>query len=514
MYQSLPCLFFSSLSPESFVAHDYSPLQMVNLNSIDFSNIIWYSTAPSTYIFRNVSIYFDRLFINDLNRTAIGYGRSIENYISNVYTNYHFQMFTLHLDGDIAAKPFVANDLIDLFYDGDNTFTGTAFSYRGTTPQINLSLDSTPIGSVSATGGSFVYDYYPSPGSYTLTASYTGPLNYLQQEKQIYIQVNPIPTYVSVTGTPVNLVEGLPLTVDVLVSNPSYTIESGTVSLYNGSTLLTSSSVTATGSATFTVNGLTAGINTIHALYSGPSNYQSSTGTWVQNVTYGLQSDGTVSPTILNYSSGTPFVFTDPQNVNLSATASIMYSTSTGTTITSGSTGSINVSIPVTSYLTDKKIIYAPISANSTSATMMFKVIAPNGTMIDTLAAQISFVLTLNQKINNLRQSQNLKIKDSNGRVVGSATYWKSVGGNFLYNCTVSNGNGAITLSENTDPVVNTGNLVGTQSVEIGIQGTLYFGANNEWRVRTTQTTNEDRLLFEYYDDLKGWTIGVPFIIR
>jgi hypothetical protein len=236
--------------------------------------------------------------------------------------------------------------------------------------------------------------------------------------------------------------------------------------------------------------------------------YLSSTGSLPYNVTFGVSPSGIVSPTILSFTAGTPFLFTDPQNALISQTATILYAP-TGTI--SATSTEMNLTLPVSSYLADKKLIYAPVSTSSTSATLMFKVIGSDGKMIGTLDKQVTFTLALDQQISNSKGSKTMVIKDSFGEIIGSAVYRFQSGGKFIYTCTITNGSGAAIITSNGLPSMNTGNLM--VSSDLSINQYLYFGSNNDWRIRTLSTPTEERLLFEYYDSENSlWVIGVPFI--
>jgi hypothetical protein len=149
-------------------------------------------------------------------------------------------------------------------------------------------LDASALNGTSPVPGSFAYTATPyggsaSPvtsatvlvvGSYTLTATFTptDTIHYTSVSASISFTVNKASPTASVVSSlnPVLLTN--PVTFTATVSSTAST-PTGTISFYDGTTLLASSLALAQGTATYTTSSLTLGTHSIMAIYSGDANF-------------------------------------------------------------------------------------------------------------------------------------------------------------------------------------------------------------------------------------------------
>ena len=198
-------------------------------------------------------------------------------------------------------------------------------------------------------------------GTYRISASYDGINSYGQQAYSpvnagpLDVLVNPAPTNTTVSSShPAGAMYGVAITFTATVTSavtspvPNTLPPDGTVSFYDGSTLLGTASLTpsvgVSSTATFTISSLSVGTHDIVAVYNGdgfPVRYLGSSGSLTQNVT---KADTTTTLT------SSPNPSTYGQSVTLTATVSSTTSgTPTGTVVfrlgsTVLGTGTLNAS--------------------------------------------------------------------------------------------------------------------------------------------------------------------------
>jgi hypothetical protein len=156
---------------------------------------------------------------------------------------------------------------------GTSSFTpgGTVIFFDGSTP---LGIVSVGSGGVTTLNISTL-----SAGSHSLTAAYSGDNNFLTSSSPPLIQVvNLIATTTTLTTSlsPAPLGQAITLTATVTGAVSSSLTLTGTVSFFEGSTLL-GVGIVSGGSATFTTSSLRPGTHTLTAVYSGDLNFIGST---------------------------------------------------------------------------------------------------------------------------------------------------------------------------------------------------------------------------------------------
>ena len=118
----------------------------------------------------------------------------------------------------------------------------------------------------------------PNAGTHTVIVAYSQQTNYAAATSQAEtFTVTPAPVNVSLTPSSWYAKAGTSLTFQAAVSSWSAGApnETGTVSFYDGTTLLSAVPVNANGQASFTTASLPAGTQTINVTYAGGTNYAS-----------------------------------------------------------------------------------------------------------------------------------------------------------------------------------------------------------------------------------------------
>jgi large repetitive protein len=162
---------------------------------------------------------------------------------------------------------------------------------------------------VSVTGGTFVYNASPrsatgsvrgvlneplgpltftyngsstlpvNAGTYAVVASFAGDANYLPASNTTTIVITRSSTAVALTSSPQpsSFTQPVSLSATVTPVAPGAGAPTGTVQFFDGGTALGTAAVQANGRATLTTGGLSAGVHTITASYSGDVNFTDGT---------------------------------------------------------------------------------------------------------------------------------------------------------------------------------------------------------------------------------------------
>jgi hypothetical protein len=113
-----------------------------------------------------------------------------------------------------------------------------------------------------------------APGAHTVTALYSGDVDFAAQSDTLTQQVDKIGTTATITATPASSTYGdtVTLAAKVTPATTAFGLPTGTVSFVDGATTLGTVALAASGSAstaTLTLTGLPAGAHTIKAVYAG-----------------------------------------------------------------------------------------------------------------------------------------------------------------------------------------------------------------------------------------------------
>src|SRR6202453_1932206 len=167
------------------------------------------------------------------------------------------------------------------------TFTVTVIPQTAGTPTgtVTFSDGSTQLGQSTLSNGTATLSTSALViGSHSITASYTGDSNDAASVSSALTQVVATASATTaLTGTPNPASGGQSVTFTATVTPTTSGTPTGTVSFFDGSTLIGSSSLSG-GVATFSTSTLTAGSHSATAVYSGLGNYAGSTSTAVNEV--------------------------------------------------------------------------------------------------------------------------------------------------------------------------------------------------------------------------------------
>jgi hypothetical protein len=184
---------------------------------------------------------------------------------------------------------------------GSGTATGTVTFFDGAASIGSATLD----GSGQATLTTSIL----GAGGYSITAQYSGDGNFNASSGLLPTQtVNPAGTTTAVTSSPNPSVFGQSVTLTAMVTSGAG-VPTGAVQFTDGATSLSSPVALSGGSATLTTGPLSAGVHNVSAVYSGDTNFTSSTGSLTQTVNQAAS--GTAISSSLNPSDvGQPIILT------------------------------------------------------------------------------------------------------------------------------------------------------------------------------------------------------------
>src|SRR5580658_1461238 len=162
------------------------------------------------------------------------------------------------------------------------TFTATVTSTGTATGTVTFNDGATSLGSAPLTSSSATLSISTlAAGSHSITAVYSGDTNNATATSSALTQQVNASSALSVVSSSPTSVLGNPVTFTLTVTSPDS--PTGTVKLYNGTTLLGSATLS-NGSASIPISGLPAGSNTLTAVYSGDSLNAPASQTFTQTV--------------------------------------------------------------------------------------------------------------------------------------------------------------------------------------------------------------------------------------
>ena len=134
---------------------------------------------------------------------------------------------------------------------------------------------------VNVSGAAVFTDSGLTVGSHSITANYSGNTGFARSTSNPVTEVvsatSPTSTTTTLTASPSAAVAGQPILLTATISPAPSGSALGTVNFFDGSTLLGTGTVNASGVATFTTSNLPVGSHTLTAVYSGNSTFASST---------------------------------------------------------------------------------------------------------------------------------------------------------------------------------------------------------------------------------------------
>src|SRR6185437_10473971 len=139
----------------------------------------------------------------------------------------------------------------------------------------------TDVGGATLVNGSATHDFGPSLsiGSHSITAHYSGDVNYMPTTSAPYAQVilAPSATTVETSSNPSAPGDLVTFTATVTGNDNGPDIPSGNVTFFDGATALGSAALDASGTAALDVPGLSTTDHQITAMYQGDGHFQPST---------------------------------------------------------------------------------------------------------------------------------------------------------------------------------------------------------------------------------------------
>ncbi|MFZ0318985.1 MAG: Ig-like domain repeat protein [Candidatus Sulfotelmatobacter sp.] len=150
-------------------------------------------------------------------------------------------------------------------------------------------------------------------GADGLTAAYSGDSGFAASTSSLYTETitAPTSTTTTLTTTPNPAQAGQSVTLTATISPAPTGSSLGTVSFYDGETLLGSGNVNSAGVATFTSTSLPAGANSLTAVYSGNSSFVTSTSSGItQTITTTIATTTTLTASPNPATAGNTVTFT------------------------------------------------------------------------------------------------------------------------------------------------------------------------------------------------------------
>jgi hypothetical protein len=172
--------------------------------------------------------------------------------------------------------------------------TTVAPSAGSGTPTGSVTFDdgANPLSSVALSGGQGTFtDFSLTVGTHSITAAYGGDANFLPNASSALSQVvNQASTATTLTSSanPSTLNSSVTLTASFSVVAPGAGTPTGSITFQDGSNVLATVPVGTSGQATFSSATLAAGSHPLTASYGGDTNFKVSSGTFSQQVAYGI----------------------------------------------------------------------------------------------------------------------------------------------------------------------------------------------------------------------------------
>jgi trimeric autotransporter adhesin len=368
--------------------------------------------------------------------------------------------------GSLTGIPYGSLVLLDAQIEGaaegDNTqgsATGSVTFKNGSSTVGTANVNVSNIASYPTLSSSFVAF---APGSYNVTASYTGDPSYkASTSSATAFTVAQATTTTAATANPTTVASGGSTTITATIMTPANdgVNPTGSVALKLGSTTLATISSFSTsyittgstvylqlsGTATVQASALAAGSNTINVTYSGDTNYVTST---------------------------TTVIVTGP------AAAGLKLANSGGISVAAGSSGTSTLTVTPTNGFTGAVNFACSVGSSPTGLTCM----APSATVSGTTAATATLTVATTSSTPTGSYTATVTASDAaTGKITSQTTLTITV-------TTGSSGNPAIALSSSGNITVAAG-ITGTSTITV-TPGGGFTGAVNLTCAVTTSITN------------------------
>ena len=237
------------------------------------------------------------------------------NYIGSTSAAITVQVNTAATTVSITATP-------GTFSYGASTMLTATVSSTTATGSVTFKDGTTTLGTGTVTNGIASYTATAlTGGSHSITAVYSGDTNYAgSTSSAVPVTVNTAATTTSVTANPATVTYGASTTLTATVSSTTAT---GSVVFKDGTTVLGSGTVT-NGVASFNAASLGGGTHSITAVYSGDTNYATSTSNAITVTvnTATLPATLTATPLSAGFGTGINLTFTLSNNA---ATGTVLF---------------------------------------------------------------------------------------------------------------------------------------------------------------------------------------------
>lgn len=215
-----------------------------------------------------------------------------------IANNFNIIPATLQLNGIGIGQPTTTTSLASsanpTVYGQATTLSSSVTASSGSgTPTGSVTFDdgSNALGTASLSGAQAAFTVSSlSVGTHSIAAAYSGDTNFLASTSSALSQiVNQASTSTALTSSANSptLNTSVTLTANLSVLAPGAGNPTGTITFQEGSNVLATSPINS-GQATFSTASLPVGSHTLVASYSGDTNFQSSSGTFSQQIAYGV----------------------------------------------------------------------------------------------------------------------------------------------------------------------------------------------------------------------------------
>lgn len=216
-----------------------------------------------------------------------------------IANNFNTIPATLQLSGTGIGQPTTSTSLTSsanpTVFGQATTLSSSVNASSGTgTPIGSVIFDdgTNALGTASLSGAQAAFTVSSlSVGPHSITAAYSGDSNFLASTSSALSQVvNQASTATALTSSANSptLNTSITLTANLSVVAPGAGTPTGTITFLEGSNVLATSPVGSSGQATFSTASLSVGTHSLLASYSGDANFQPSSGTFSQQIAYGI----------------------------------------------------------------------------------------------------------------------------------------------------------------------------------------------------------------------------------
>lgn len=347
---------------------------------------------------------------------------------------------------------------------------GTVTFYNGAT-----SLGS---GTVNASGQATYTTTALPAGEDTITAVYSGNTNYATSTSSATTVTITSDTTTTLGSSASTVNAGSSITLTATVSPTPSGSPLGTVSFYNGATLLGSGSLNGSGQATYSTSSLPVGSNSLTATYSGNTLYNTSTST-PQSVQVNQSTSTAIQSSASQVSYGSSVTFT--ATVTPTPTGSPLGSVSFYDGATLLGTGSLNSS-GIATYTTSSLAVatYSVTAVYGGNTSFLTSTSSPTSVTVNTATTTTALASSSTTISSGASVTLTATVSPApTGTPLGSVSFYN---GSTLLGSSAVNGSGVATLATTTLPV-------GANTLTAFYGGNANYGSSTSTGVPVTVNT-------------------------